>query len=99
MRLPKTVNICGKIYKVLRDRTKWGGSCTTQGKIEVTSHRTASNHRQVCTYIHEVMEAICLERNLRFVASDDDIVFVMTHKQFEDFTKDVTTALLPMLKE
>lgn len=99
MRLPKTVNICGKVYKILRDRAKWGGSCYTGNQeITVTSHRTTSSHRQVCTYIHEIMEAVTLERNLRFESSDEEVRFVMTHKQFDDFTKDVTTALLPLLK-
>lgn len=100
MKLPKTVNISGKIYTVGKDKSSWGGSCAT-GKqtIAVGTARDRSSQRTFTTFVHEVSEAVCLERRLRYEASDDEAIFVMSHKQFADYCMDVATALWPIVKK
>jgi len=92
------VQISGKTYKVTKQPGNWGGSCTT-GKQEITvgTARNQSAQRIFTNFTHEVLEAVALERNIRYEASDDEIMFVMTHKQFDDYAKDVATAFKPML--
>jgi len=99
MKLPKTVQISGKTYRVTSDSKNWGGSCTS-GKqvINVGTASSQSSHRIFSSLTHEILEAVTLERRLRYEAADDEIVFVMTHKQFDDFAKDVATAMKPLIK-
>ncbi len=95
-RFPKTVNICGKTYSVKTDKSRWGGRVQTGSQqIVVGTSRDQSAQRIFTTYIHEVIEAVTLERKLRYESSDDEIMFVMTHKQFDNSVKDVATAILP----
>lgn len=69
MKLPKAVNICGKTYKVKKNNTCWGGSCQTgEQKIEVGTARNQSSQRKFTNFIHEVLEAVTLERRLRYEA-------------------------------
>ena len=99
MRLPKTVQISGKTYTVHGAKNSWGGSCSTGSqKITVGTARNTTRHRRLTSLVHEILEAVFLERRLRFESADDDVVFVMNHKQFSDYAMDVTTAIEPMLK-
>ena len=96
MRLPKTVNISGKTYTVDRDENRWGGLCSTgRQRIVVGTARDQTAQRIFTNYIHEVLEGVLLERKLRYESADDEVVFIMTHKQFDNFAKDVATALMP----
>ncbi len=100
MRLPKKVNISGKSYSVRRNRTQWGGSCRTGAQeIVVGTASNQSAERKFTNFAHEVMESVALERSLRYEASDEEIVFVMNHKQFDDYACDVATALFPLMKK
>ncbi len=100
MRLPKTVNICGKTYTVHGNKKEWGGCCCTGSQtIGIGTAKNQSSHRKFTNLIHEVLEAIALERRLRYEASDEESVFVMTHKQFDDYARDVATALKPMVNK
>lgn len=97
MRLPKTVNISGKTYIVNKNKKIWGGSCRNGSqKIVVGTSQDQSSQRIFTNYVHEVLEAVTLERKYRYEAGDEEVVFVMTHKQFDAFAKDVATALKPM---
>jgi len=99
MRLPKTVQISGKIYKITKDPSRWGASCRTGSqKIVIGTAKNQSLHRRFTNFTHEVLEAVALERRLRYEAGDDEIMFVMTHKQFDDYAKDVATAFMPLVR-
>jgi len=99
IKLPKAVNICGKTYSVHSDKNRWGGSCSTGSqKIVVGTAQDSSSHRRFTTLVHEILEGVFLERRLRYEAPDEEIVFVMTHKQFSDCAMDVATAIMPMIK-
>jgi len=100
MKLPKTVQISGKTYTVKKISDKWGGTCRTGRQvITVGTARDQTGERVCANYIHEVLEAVALERKLRYEAADEEMVFVMTHKQFDDYAKDVAMAIRPMIKE
>ena len=100
MRLPKAVNISGKTYTVRVSKKEWGGSCRTgKQEIVVGTEKSQSSHRIFNNFTHEIIEAVTLERKLRYEAADDEIMFVMTHKQFDDFARDVATAIRPMIKK
>ncbi len=99
MKIPRSILICGKTYKVKSDRNTWGGSSAT-GKQQIIvgmkSNQTAE--RKFDNIVHEVLEAITMEREFRYTGTDNEIRFVMTHKEFDCFASDVSSALLPMIK-
>ena len=99
MRLPKTVQICGKKYNVRKDGSMWGGhGLTGKQEIVVGTAKNQTTHRKFQNYIHEVAELITCEQFTRYEANDEEIVFVMNHKQFDQFANHLATALLPMVK-
>ena len=100
MKLPKTVQICGKPYSVKPNSRRWGGRCET-GKQElcVGTKKDQSSQRIFDNFMHEVLEATALEKSLRYRSGDDELVFVMTHKQFDAYAEDIATALWPIVKK
>lgn len=100
MKFPKTVQISGKAYTVKKNDKRWGGRIRTGSQeIVVGTEKDQTSHRILNNFIHEILEGVTLERKLRYEAADDEIMFVMTHKQFDDFAKDVATAIRPLIKE
>lgn len=100
MKLPKTANISGKTYTVRGNPKTWGGT-GRKGKQEIVvgTHRSQKPERIAENYIHEVIECVAVERRLRYEANDEELVFVMNHKQFDDLAADVATALRPVMKK
>lgn len=99
MKIPKTVQICGKTYNVKRDNTMWGGSgATGKQELVVGTSNDQSTERKFENYVHEVAEMVAAEECMRFTASDDEVVFVMNHKQFNCFAAGIATAIMPMVK-
>ncbi len=102
MRLPKTVNIGGKHYKVTRDGnlSEGHGSLNTQTRVIMVGSANRDPVTALDTYIHEVMEVSLIENHFRFNrdAHPDDSRFEMTHPEFCRFADDVAGALRPMLK-
>ncbi len=102
MRLPKTVNICGKNYSVHKNTNKWGGDANTpRQEIFVGTKKNQSEHRKFENYLHEVMEIIACERNIRYegTINDDEKRFVMNHQEFDNFVGDISAAIFPMIKD
>ena len=100
MKLPKTVNICGKTYTVTKDKKLFGGSATTGPQEIIVGTKHGKRERIFENIVHEVMESVACERDFRFSRGDSEgSVFVMTHKEFDCFVADVSTALRPMVKE
>ena len=97
MKLPKTVEISGKTYKV-NERTVSNSSGRTYKQEVVVGIKSQSEERIFENYLHEVSELVACEQSTRFTASDDEVVFVMNHKQFGSFVNDIATAIRPMLK-
>ena len=100
IRLPGTLDICGKRYKVIKDKKSWGGSgATGKQEIVVGMSNEQTSQRQFETFIHEVAEIVTCEQHLRFTATDDDVMFVMNHKQFDRFASSMAAAVLPMVQK
>ncbi len=100
MRLPKTVNISGKTYAVSKDKRLYDSSGATLGQSIVVGVQSQKTERQLDNFIHEVMELIACERSVRYGSGGSErSVFVMNHKEFDNFCVDVATAIRPMIKE
>ena len=100
MKLPKTVQISGKKYTVRKDNTMWGGNGgTARQEIVVGTKKDQSCARQFENFMHEVAELAAAEQHLRYEAADDEVMFVMNHKQFNSFANDIATAIMPMIKQ
>ncbi len=100
LRLPKTVNISGKIYKVVKNKKRWGG-VGKKGKQEIGVGTAGSQSvaRKFENFMHEVTELVACERHFRYEASDEEIMFVMNHKQFDAFSNDISIAIWPMIRK
>lgn len=99
MRLPKTVQICGKTYTVIKNKKKWNSRGQTgTRKIEIGT-KWNSDEREFDDFLHETAELVCCERHIHYMANNDDVKIVMNHKEFTDFVTDVATAIRPVIKE
>ncbi len=99
MRFPKKVTICGKTYTVRQDKAIWGGNGGTgRQEIVVGTHKDQTAERKFENFIHEVAELTAAEQHVRYEAADDEIMFVMNHKQFDKFANGIAAVLCPMVK-
>ncbi len=100
MKIPKKVTICGKVYKVSLDKTTGNSSGYTWPQtIKVGAIKSQSTERRFENYVHEIVELVTCEHKTRFEAADDEIVFVMDHKQFSNLCVSVASALYPMVSK
>ncbi len=100
MKLPKTVNISGKTYNVLKDSNRENGTGRTFKQEITVGTKDQSAERHFETFLHEVAELTCCENNYRYGDGHSETsVFVMNHKEFERFIGDIAMAIGPMLKE
>ncbi len=102
MKIPKTVIIAGRIWKVITHKKERGGWYNSDKQQIDIGLEDASPERIRNTFLHEVMEAILSERLLRYklpYTGDDNgnYVFVMNHIQFENATDDIGLALKEVL--
>lgn len=100
MRLPKKVQICGMTYPVKIDNTSYdGGGSTTNPQLTVgTKSKNEERHWEIL--VHEIMEVAACERGYRHGEGiSDGSIFVMSHKEFDNFSRDVATAIRPLLKD
>lgn len=102
MRLPKKVNIGGKIYDVRRNLSKsegYGRVNTMERVIEVGSS-TKNPTIAFETFIHEVIEGSLLENNFRYArdADPDDFFYSMDHTEMSRFADDIACAIRPMTR-
>ena len=100
MRLPKKVDISGMTYPVKTNNKSFdGGGSTTKPHITVgTKSKNSERHWEIL--VHEIMEISACERGYRYGGGlSDGSVFVMSHKEFDNFSRDVATAIRPMIKD
>lgn len=100
MRLPKTVQICGKTYTVKTNNKSYdGGGSTTHLNLTVGT-KSKNSERSFEIFCHEIMEITACERGYRYGGgSSDGATFVMSHKEFDTFSADVAAAIYPMTKK
>ena len=97
--LPKTIQICGRIFSMDRVKDKFGGefSLSPQTIEWDAKHQDGADE----TMLHEIAEIILTYRRRRFHKScctdQGDLLFVFDHDGFEQFINDLLTSLKPYL--
>ncbi len=99
MRLPKTVNISGKTYTIAKNKKKWSSRGQTANRQIVIGTKWNSDEHELDSFLHEVFELVCCERHTHYMAGDDNVRIVMSHREFTDVITDVAVAIRPMIKE
>ena len=100
IKIPKTIKICGKTYSINYDNSRWGGSsATAEQEIIIGSKKNQSPERIFENFVHEVMETFLIEKNLRYTSGDQEIMIIMTHKQFDGFAVDISGIFYSLLME
>jgi len=92
----KRIKILGNDWTLeVKKKLSGGHFNATTRKIEIGEIGLMEN------FMHEVAEAILVERLLRYMQYVDDtndgIAFVMNHKEFSLFCQDLLTAITPIL--
>ena len=100
MRLPKTVQICGITYPVRAVKTSYDGGGSTASPEITVGTKSKNEERKFEILLHEIMEVAACERGYRYGSgTSDGCVFVMNHGEFDNYSKDVASAIRPMLKD
>lgn len=103
MRLPKTVRINNRPWKVAVDR-KVSTQSFSYRKAEIRIGTFRNSDREVLTgLMHEVTEISAVERGVRaekcmLQHEANDYIFVGSHKQFSDVVCDVSSIVGDMMK-
>jgi hypothetical protein len=95
MKLPKSVNICGKEIPLKEKRKEGGGSFDFRKPIITIGTKYEIDIPE--TFLHEILEAILVERMFRYqlrgVGDNGDYLFVFNHEQFNIICSDLANAL------
>jgi len=103
MKLPKTVIIAGRTWKIVTDKKQRGAWYSGDKQKIVIGLKDATQEQTRINLLHEVIEAVFSERLLRYklpYTGDDNghYLFVMNHYQFENAITDIGLALKEVLK-
>lgn len=104
MNIPKQLNICHKTYKVIVDNDLGSGgdfSCRRQA-IKVGG-KGVSEERQFDALLHEAIEIIFVERDVRFQLAytgceSGDYLFSFGHKEWEHIASDIADVVHQIMK-
>jgi len=104
MRLPKTINVSGRVFKVTKNPKMNGGKFDDIQHQEIVIGTNAAKDFQLQTFFHEVFELILRERGHMYNLPYDEVdngtlIFVFNHLQLENISKDLAYAFKPLLKE
>lgn len=96
MKLPKTVNICGKNVTVQANKEHDGGSFDDQSYIIEIGTQDPDEVAE--NLIHEIGEAIMMVRDFRYAREKEepengDYRFLLNHEEWQLFAKDLAIAL------
>lgn len=97
MVLPKHIKISGKKFKVITDPKSNGGSFDVE-KMTITIG-TESPGRVPGIFMHEVLELICEESDVRYFlfkdcVENEGLKFILNHKEFDSVTQILTGVML-----
>ena len=104
MKLPKTITICGRVYKIKEDKNLLGGKFFCGEQVIVIGTKDNPHQDELLNIIlHEIIEAILTERNLRYKLQYVEVenghyLFNFNHQDFENWIADLTCALKPFIK-
>lgn len=100
MIIPKIVTIAGREWAIIQDKKVRGGSFDAAKCEIIIGTEYPKDIPDV--FLHEVMEAILLERNCRYCLfekyENGNHLFVMSHKEFDNFGRDVALALKDVVR-
>ena len=100
MKIPKTVDICGKTFSVCKDKNTYLSHGDTWEQRIIIGVEEQGSERKFDALVHEIAELVCCEKNYRYGDGHSErSVFVMNHKEFEHFISAVAVAIYPMIKE
>lgn len=99
MKIPKSVIIAGKTYRVKTDNSGGGSFDGVKGIITI-----GTKYKQDISsiFFHECFEAICSERGYRYryySDCDNNTKFVFDHNEFQRIIEDFTLAIGDVLKK
>ena len=99
MRLPQKVQICGMTYPVRIDKTSYDGGGSTSSPNIIVGTKSKNDKRKWEILLHEIMEIAACERGYRYGNGiSEGSKFVMSHKEFDNYSQDVAMAIWPMLR-
>lgn len=95
MRLPKSIIICGKRFKILTDKKQDGGSFRESTRTILVGTKFKEYIIEILT--HEVIEAIFAISGMRYKAEyngfeNGDLLFSFNHKEFENAIRNIVFA-------
>ena len=96
LKIPKSIYLSGKLWRVVTNN-KEGGGWFDGGKATI-SIGTKYPQDVEDIFIHEILEAILVERKYRYQLSrnrcdNGDLIFIFNHKEFENICADLAFAL------
>jgi hypothetical protein len=95
MKIPKTVILCGKLFKIKQDSSSGGG--WFRSDPPTISVGTKFPERISEVFLHEVIECIFAIRDMRYNLKggqeNGDLLFSFSHKEFESSVLDISHAL------
>ncbi len=100
MKLPKHIQICGLKVQIVQAPNRVDGEYNCNTKVMTIGTGSPAQVPEI--FMHEVLEAILYERGQRFslyTEGNDQLRFVLTHHEFENFVKDVIIAFPNILKK
>ena len=98
MKLPTRVMIAGAKWKVVKEPWKSGARFSTNKQTIWMG--TELKGYIFPMFIHELLEAICVMRDIRYQGNDDnDYLFNMNHKEFKGICYDLALALKDVVRE
>ena len=101
MKLPKTVIIGGQVWKIKTNKKLGGGRFW--GKKNLIEIGTECPANIPSIFLHEVIEAILVERDCRYdqyggMDGMENFLFSFYHKDFIQIIKDIDLALKDIIK-
>ena len=99
MHLPKHIQICSLKVLILQDPRRVDGEYDCNKKVITIGTGSPAQVPEI--FLHEVLEAILYERGHRFTLyaeGNDQLRFVMDHKEFENVVKDICAAFPNLVK-
>lgn len=104
MKIPPKLIICGREYRIIKDKKLRGGNFDGGAQvIRIGIKNNPPTDEIRITLLHEIIELILAERLLRYQKNYSHIenghyLFCFNHQQFEDWIIDLNSALRTLIK-
>jgi len=102
LKFPKKITIGDVVWKIKTDKNKGGGSFGYADQVIVIGTKFLKNQpaRTLNVIIHELMEILCIEADIRYDKgnNDADYIFVYDHQQHTDIIRRLSGLLNEFIK-